>query len=202
MKRCSKLHHDTDKHSRASISRHDAREAFDQPGPVSLGLGYFVPRSQNYVPRESLNAGTRSDGSEWQIAASVVETQHAFGAGIGHQVSQRMRLGVSLIGGYNALQQSVTLFGAVHRASVSAANTFTTIGTSSRLSVELGLGMQLELSDAVVIGVTLRSPQLLLYAVNKASANTVIASAGGSCRPECMRSAQGVVRDRSMRVQP
>src|SRR5262245_54467360 len=84
------------------------------PG-LSLGLGYFVPRSQNYVLRESLNAGTRSDGSEWQIAASVVETQHAFAAGIGHQVSQRVRLGVSLIGGYNALQQSVTLFGAVHR---------------------------------------------------------------------------------------
>ena len=146
------------------------------PG-ISGGIGYFVPRSSNYVLRESLDSGNRSERSEWQVAAAIEEIQHIGAAGVGIAVSERLRLGASLIGGYAGTEQSITLFGAVHRPEQpDAVNTRTVIGTNGRLSLELGLGMQLELSDAFVLGVALRSPQLQVYNGTNATLNGAVAS--------------------------
>jgi hypothetical protein len=144
---------------------------------VSLGLGYFMPRSQNYVLRESLEAGRLADRSSWQIAASIAEAQHIGAAALGYAFSSRIRIGASLIGGYAASTQSISLFGSANqdRQNVAARST-TVIGTTSRLSVQAGLGMQLDLTDALALGITIRTPEVLLHESSNSSANAIIAS--------------------------
>jgi opacity protein-like surface antigen len=144
---------------------------------LALGLGYFMPRSSNYVLRESLSAGRSAERSEWQIAASIAEAQHIGAAALGYSVSPRIRVGASLIGGYVASTQSFSLFGSASqdRQPVAAAAT-TVIGTTSRISLQLGLGMQLDLTDAVALGITLRGPEVMLHDAADSSANATVAS--------------------------
>lgn len=143
----------------------------------SLGLGYFMPRSQNYVLRESLEAGRSTARSEWQIAASIAEAQHIGAAALGFAVTSRIRIGASLIGGYAASTQSISLFGSANQNRANAAARSTTvIGTTSRLSLHAGLGMQLDLSDALTLGITVRTPEVMLTDSANSSANAIITS--------------------------
>ena len=146
------------------------------PG-FSLGLGYFVPRASNYVLREMLEAGRSASRQSWQVAASIAEVQHIGSAAIGYAVSPRIRVGVGLYGGYGTSTNSVNLFGSVlNLREPGAAVTTTAIGTESRLTMELGFGVQIDLTERLVLGINARSPQLQLHANSDAIQNVVIAS--------------------------
>jgi opacity protein-like surface antigen len=157
---------------------------------LSLGLGYFMPRSENYVLRESLTAGRSAERSQWQIAASVAEAQHAGVAALGYAVSDRIRIGASLIGGYAASTQSASLFGSVQQDRQPAAATSTTvIGTNSRVTLQLGLGMQLDLTESLVLGISLRGPELLLNDSADSSTNAIVTSRRDPTMPVLVTSA-------------
>ncbi len=144
---------------------------------TSLGLGYFVPRASNYVLREALVAGRSSERSDWQLAASIAEVQHTAAAAIGHAISPQIRVGASLIGGYGTSTHSIILFGSRLNARQAAAGSSTNlIGTETRVTFELGLGLQLNLTDHWVMGIAVRSPQLQLYASSDAVLNQLTAS--------------------------
>jgi len=143
-----------------------------RPG-LALGLGYFVPRSTNYALRESLAAGSAAQPSSWQVAIAVAETQHIGAAGLGYELARGVRIGASLIGGYGSSSHAFMLYG----SSASAASSANLIGTQSRISVELGLGLQLELGR-LRIGVSVRSPELLLHLGSDALTNRVTVDAG------------------------
>jgi hypothetical protein len=130
---------------------------------LSLGLGYFVPRATNYVLREAIEGGRTAERTHWQIAATVAEVQHYGAAGLGYEVSPRVRIGASLIGGYVTSTQSIALFGSAMSARQPvAAASVNAIGTVNVLTMEIGLGLQLELTDAVALGISCRTPQLQL----------------------------------------
>jgi hypothetical protein len=134
---------------------------------VVLGVGYFVPRATNYTLRESLRAGTGAGQSDWQVAVALADTQHYGAVALGFRPAQGLRLGASLIGGVGSNNHAFMLFGSAGRDGTGRAlNSASLIGTQSRLSVELGLGMQLDLGEHVRLGVSLRSPQLLLNLSN------------------------------------
>ncbi|HET6334509.1 MAG TPA: hypothetical protein VFG30_14900 [Polyangiales bacterium] len=162
---------------------------------LTLGLGYFMPRSQNYVLRESLEAGRLADRSAWQIAASVAEAQHIGAAALGYAVNSRIRIGASLIGGYAASTQAISLFGSANqnRQPVAARST-TVIGTTARMSLQVGLGLQVDLSDAIALGINIRTPEVMLRDSADSSANAIITSREDPTMP-LLGSAQEHVTD-------
>jgi hypothetical protein len=130
---------------------------------LALGVGYFVPRSTNYTLRQSLRVGSGAEQSDWQVAVAVADTQHIGALALGYAAAPGLRLGASLIGGYGSASNAFMLFGSANRdGATRALSSANLIGTQSRLTLELGLGMQLDLGEHVRLGVSVRSPQLLL----------------------------------------
>jgi hypothetical protein len=146
-----------------------------RPG-LALGLGYFVPRSTDYALRESLRAGT-AQASDWQVAEAIAETQHHLAAGLGHALGSRARAGVSVIGGYSASRTMFMLYGSRGEAGATReAWSASFLGTQTRLSAELGLGLQAEPIPGLIVALSLRSPQLLLRASSDALRNQLAGS--------------------------
>jgi hypothetical protein len=169
---------------------------------LALGVGYFVPRSTSYTLRESLRVGSVAEQSDWQIAVALAETQHIGAIALGYAAAPGVRFGASLIGGYSGASNSFMLFGSASRAgetrALSSANL---IGTQSRLTLELGLGMQLDLGDHLRIGVSLRSPQLLLDLSTDSLVNIASGSMGTlSSRPRHAETSAGFVLWRAGRA--
>jgi hypothetical protein len=134
------------------------------PG-VSLGLGYYVPHASNFVLREGLTSGRATARSQFQIGLAVADTQHTAGAGLGIALAPNVRIGVSLIGGYSASTQSLLLFGSLtHNGETQALSSSTAIGTTSRISLESGLGLQVDLTPHFALGVFGRTPRVQLHA--------------------------------------
>lgn len=132
------------------------------PG-TTIGLAYFAPHASNIVLREALDVGTPRDGSKWQLAATIADTQHVFAAAVGSALSPRVRIGGSLVAGYATTTQAVSLFGATQRNG--ATTSFvgqSVVGTASRMSLEAGLGVQLDLSRHVTLAINCRTPRLQL----------------------------------------
>jgi hypothetical protein len=131
---------------------------------VSLGLGYFVPRASNFIIREQLRVGDDQDGSHWRLAVTLADVQHTAAAALGFALSPRARLGFSLIGTYESATESLSLAavvrgdGQVERLLASAA-----LATIQRIGGELGAGVQIDLTRALHMAVTARSPRLQFY---------------------------------------
>jgi len=146
----------------------------------SLGLGYFVPHASSFVLREGLEVGSAEDGSQWQVAATVADVQHTAAAAIGLALSSAVRVGFSLIGGYAASTQALSLFGVVHQnGATSGFVGLTEFGTASRLSLESGLGLQIDLTREITLGVAGRTPRIQLYQKSDVSMSEGTASLGG-----------------------
>jgi hypothetical protein len=150
------------------------------PG-VSLGVGYFVPHASNFVLRESLDVASATGGSQWQVAGTVADVQHIAAAAVGVSVSPAVRIGLSLVGGYAATTQAIAIFGAVREGGTTQGLfSQTAIGTSSRVSLESGLGLQVDLTRDLALGVSLRTPRVQIYENSKVTENETNGIAGGS----------------------
>jgi hypothetical protein len=144
---------------------------------LSLGIGYFVPHASNYVLRESLVDREGQPPSQWQIATANAETQHIGAAALGCAFGPSLRLGVSLLAGYAANVTSSAVFGAASPGGrAQASSSITLIGTTSRVSMQLGVGMQWDISPRFVLGVSIRSPELQLYSIFDGTYNASVAS--------------------------
>lgn len=133
---------------------------------TSLGFGYFVPKASNFVLRENLTDHDGNPPSQWQLAAAGADTQHIGAVALGTNVSPTVRVGGSLIGGYAASTGSASVFGSVspdgeHPLGSSAV---TSVATSSRFSLQIGMGVQWQVRPELTLGATLRTPELQLHA--------------------------------------
>ncbi|MET0387566.1 MAG: hypothetical protein ABW321_16475 [Polyangiales bacterium] len=131
---------------------------------VALGFGYFVPKASSFVMRENLNDRNGTPPSQWQLAAAGSETEHVGALGLGVGITPRLRVGGSLLGTYTSTTASAALFGAVSpNGDTLASSAITSVATYSRLSVQIGLGAQWQVSDVFTLGVNVRTPEVQLY---------------------------------------
>jgi hypothetical protein len=139
---------------------------------LGLGLAYFAPKSTNLLLRQQLTTGDASTGSRWQLTLAQAEIQHRVVAALGYEVN-RVRLGASLIGGYDTGVTSVAVFGAVRDgAQVTRTVSSSATGTYSRATLELGLGAQWEVTPALHLAVFGRSPTLQLRRIADSAYST------------------------------
>lgn len=149
------------------------REFFSVPSQVAyerrlapglgLGLAYFAPKSTNLLLRQQLSTIDADVTSRWQLTLAQTEIQHRLVAALGYQLGSGLRVGASLVGGYDAGVTSVAVFGAVQDDDqVTRTVSSSALGTFNRASLELGLGAQLEVTPALHLAVFGRSPTLQL----------------------------------------
>lgn len=149
------------------------REFFSVPSQVAyerrlapglgLGLAYFAPKSSNLLLRQQLVTGSAEAGSRWQLTLAQTEIQHRLVAALGYQLGAGLRVGASLVGGYDTGVTSMAVFGAVNAGpKITRTVSTSALGTYYRASLELGLGAQLEITPALHVAVFGRSPTLQL----------------------------------------
>lgn len=147
----------------------------------SLGLGYFAPHISTFVLREGLGENDPAGGSQWQVAATVSDAQHTAAAALGGTIAPGVRLGMSLIGGYAAITQSVALFAAIKRDGVTEAlSSGAYLATRMQLSLESGLGLQIDVAPQLTWGLALRTPRIQLYQNTDSSINESTAVGGAA----------------------
>jgi hypothetical protein len=154
------------------------------PG-MSLGLGYFVPQAANLLLRESLQLDQEGLQSAWQVSLNQVRVQHTAAAGLGMQLSSGVRLGVSLVGTYQAETQSVSIVAAQgqdERAGTARQRFLSTnlLGTSTRIGMELGAGFQIDVTPRWRLALSARSARVLIYQALRVSGATVEADVRGA----------------------
>ena len=143
----------------------------------SLGLGYFAPRITNYVLREGLDQGGDPNGSQWQVSANIAQMQHIAAAALGGTIARGVRLGMSLVGGYATTTEALSLFAALKRdGETQALSSSSLLATRMQLSVEAGLGLQIEVTRDLTWGINVRTPRLQLYQDTDISLNRSFAT--------------------------
>lgn len=151
---------------------------------VTLGLGYFVSNAGNYLLREELRTGNRTQGSAWQLMLSGRFTLQTGAAAIGFQLSPYVRLGASLVGSYASEQQALSFFGLLRSDGMTRAlTTSSALITASQWGLEIGAGAQFDLGPQVKFGIAMRSPRLRLIDSTQLDANNADGSAEADADP-------------------
>jgi hypothetical protein len=155
----------------------------------SLGLGYFAPHISNFVLREGLGENDPAGGSQWQVAATIADAQHIAATALGGTIAPGVRLGMSLIGGYAAITQSLAFFAALKRdGETEALSSAAYFATRTQLSLESGLGLQIDVTPELTWGINVRTPRVQIYQGTDMSINE--SSAVGGATPSLFARAQ------------
>lgn len=144
---------------------------------LSLGLGYFVPQASNLLLRESLHTSSAGVDSAVQFTLRLTRVQHSAAIGVGAALSSRVRAGFSVIGTYEDSTESISV-AALRREQGDPSNFVqdSVLGTFARAGLELAAGFQFELGQSFRLGLTARSPRVLLHQA------TILSAAHGSAQ--------------------
>lgn len=150
---------------------------------LTLGLGYFVPQASNLILRESLFLEQQGLASGWQLTPSQVRVQHTGAVALGFALSSRVRMGISLVGAYQEDTQAVSIVGLQGPADQAQEGTqqvavFSTL-LATATQVEVGMGLQIELSSRWRLGLTARTPRLQFFQSEEVSGSSAVASTLG-----------------------
>lgn len=131
---------------------------------TALGLGYFVPRSSDFVLRENLDASSTSERSSFGLNLRESRSDYLLVAALGTRLSPRLRVGVGLSAALENEVSAAALFGSVSRP-IGAKKSLQSDEFSTRWSVgmQLDLGAQWEVTSALTLGVALRGPRLRVW---------------------------------------
>ncbi|MGC4088790.1 MAG: hypothetical protein QM756_12995 [Polyangiaceae bacterium] len=131
---------------------------------VALGLGYFVPRSSDFVLRANLDVPSQELSSSSGLNMRQSRTDYLFVAALGLKMAPWLRFG---FGGAASLENEVdaaSVFGTVRRDGMSVkSRQVDQFLTAWVVGIELSAGMQFEVTPELVLGVTLRSPRLRVW---------------------------------------
>ncbi|MFZ5891494.1 MAG: OmpP1/FadL family transporter [Myxococcota bacterium] len=147
---------------------------------ISLGLGYFVPRSSDFVLRENLQAPEVGGVSNFGLNLRQSRTDYLFIAALGWRVARVVRLGFGASGALENQVDAAALFGAVTRGMAARKSLQSDeFSTTWAFGMELSLGAQIEVTPQLTLGVALRSPRLRVWQSVDGRSNT----SAGSLEP-------------------
>jgi opacity protein-like surface antigen len=163
---------------------------------VSLGLGYFVPRSSDFVLRENLDAPDSNGTSNFGLNLRQSRTDYLFIAAVGARATPWLRLG---FGGSASLENKVdaaALFGSVTRGTMTQKSLqIDEFTTTWAVGMELSAGLQVDVTPELTIGVTLRSPRLRVWQDVAGRNNTSAAALEPNREPSLITTSSDVKAD-------
>lgn len=138
-----------------------------------LGLGYFAPRGGDLLLRERFDFDD-AEGSSSVAYDSRASTQEFFlSAGIGAEIVDGLRAGLSLHGTYESSVLSGAVFFGVGDGATDKAILFSELQTFDRIGLELGGGLQWDVGRQLTLAASFRSPRLHVTESRKSSADLV-----------------------------
>jgi hypothetical protein len=150
-----------------------------EPG-LAIAFGVFASRFSQNTVRTGLEAGLAEDRARWTLSSSSFAATYHAGGAIGFSVTEHLRLGVSLFGVYREQSRSFQSAGAFQMAERTRVIARGGISQVRSFGVELGVGMQWEPHDGVLIALTARSPGLELLTQVRSTTTEVDALLDGS----------------------
>ncbi len=143
---------------------------------LALGLGIFVPQLTSHTDRVSLEEPSADSIARFQLTQQESNQEYYGSVSLGISLASNLRLGFALFGTYRQFALTTQFFGGSERMGESIA-AFGVAGLTSiqSVSLELGVGLQWELAPGWNIGISARSPGLLLGSLFR-STNTSFAS--------------------------
>ncbi len=144
---------------------------------IALGLGYFVPRSSDFVLRENLDVNEPSQKSNFGLNLRQSRSDYLLVAALGARVAPRLRVGFSLAAALENEVSAAALFGSVTRP-MSSEKSLQSDEFTTRWSVgmELDVGAQWEVTPALTVGVALRGPRVRVWQTVDGRTNTSAAA--------------------------
>ena len=150
---------------------------------VNVGLGVFVPRTSDIRVRELLFTDTPA--SAWILDLAAASQSYHAGATIGVRAHDTVRIGVTLGGIYNTQSARAEFYGGVIAPDGTTGVFGGTVDISAwTVGVEAALGLQWDPTDALSLGVSVRSPSLDIYSSVTTNLVETFAVAGGMTSPD------------------
>jgi hypothetical protein len=157
---------------------------------LTAAVGVFVPRSVDLVLRSTLALRVDERPAEFLAALGLSESRYLAAFGLGFRVSRRLRVGVSLHAIYDAgLVSSLFAGGFVSGAAVPEAGAapgpeFASDGfiqdhvlfSQVNVGFEPAWGFQLDASDHLLVGFSMRGPAVSVFSYSHATNATTQAS--------------------------
>lgn len=131
-----------------------------EPG-LTLAFGVFAPRFTQHTTRTGLDSEAGENVARWTLSSAENRSTFHAGGGLGMQLTNEVRFGVSLFGVYREVYEAFQTAGAF---SLGSETTRIVAEGGIRhvrsLGLEIGAGLQIEPHPGVVIAFTARSPGL------------------------------------------
>lgn len=151
---------------------------------LTAGVAVFVPRSNDLVLRSTLRLRYGERPTEWLAALGLTQSRYLATFGMGYRISPRLNLGFSLHGIYDAGFLSSLFAGGfvseVDPESSTRPEDFRSDGffqqqvllNQVNIGIQPALGAQLEPSDHLLLGVSVRSPAVAVFSFRRATSVT------------------------------
>ncbi len=134
------------------------------PGVVA-SLGIFVPRLADHIDRVNLSEPLQSDPTRqarWQLIQHDAQQSYYLGLGMGFRLSDTVRFGFVAFGFYRNNSSTGQFFGGVvdNMNRATSISGFNSLNLLQSIGLDIGVGLQWDVSSAVTLGFSLRSPGL------------------------------------------
>lgn len=148
---------------------------------LAFGFGIFTPQLTNHTDRVGLTDSVAGLTSRWQLVQQENTQSTYAGLSLGYQLSSNVRIGGTLFGLYRQQTLSTHFFGGATDAD---GNDVFATGSSSLSSlqsvgVELAVGLQWDIVPGLTLGVALRTPDLQLGSLFRATSASITATHPG-----------------------
>lgn len=150
---------------------------------VTLSLGIFASRYEVHEVRTGLDVTSGANAAHWTLNAAQSRSTYHAGGGLGLRIDERFRLGISLFGVYRDTYDSFQTAGVFELEGSSRLIARGGIRRIRSFGAEVGVGMQWEPHDGVLIALTAQSPGLEL-ATQIRSTTTEVDATISDVRPD------------------
>lgn len=143
-----------------------------------LGLGIFVPEQTGHTDNVSLTEEMADSITQWQLAVQQSSSTYYAGITLAYEAAPTLRIGATLFGTYRQNGVTTLFFGGETERGVATTAGFArgSLVSQQSVSIELGAGLQWDFAPEWTLGVSLRSPGLLLGSLFKDTTATFDAS--------------------------
>ncbi len=147
---------------------------------TNLGLGVFVPQVTNHTDRVTLRDPLGDSVANWQLTQQESSSTYHAGITLAATVTPTLRLGATVFGTYRSFALTNQFFGGIDSGSGTDSVFGTASLTSSQsVSLEVSAGLQWQPIEGLSLGVTVRSPGVVVGSAYHVTGSALAAGPGG-----------------------